>query len=109
MFFVPLYNPLPIHSPRVGFVFDAQRHHMGQREQIHAHRSQRCTHPVPEHIGLVPPTVLVMLLAAAIRNHFLIEGLVPVGRPYDTAALPLRNTNTRHNFVRALFEVYRES
>lgn len=56
------------------------------------------THPVPEHIGGVPPTVLVVLLAAAIRNHILFEGLVPVGVRDDTAALPLRkkHTSTTH-------------
>lgn len=54
-----------------------------------------CTHPVPEHIGGVTPTVLVMLLAAAVRNYFLLEGLVPVGVRYNTAALPLR-TPHRH-------------
>lgn len=59
------------------------------------------THPVPEHIGGVPPTVLVVLLAAAIRNHLLFEGLVPVGVRDDAAALPLRNkhTSTTHSFV----------
>lgn len=54
-----------------------------------------CTHPVPEHIGGVTPTVLVMLLAAAVRNYFLLEGLVPVGVRYNTAALPLRTAH-RH-------------
>lgn len=31
-----------------------------------------CTHPVPEHVGGVMPTVLVMLLAAAVWNYFLL-------------------------------------
>lgn len=59
------------------------------------------THLFPERIGGVPPTVLVVLLAAAIRNHLLFEGLVPVGGRDDAAALPLRNKHTRttHSFV----------
>jgi len=47
------------------------------------------THPVPEHVCGVLPTVLVMLLAAAVRNHLLLQGLVPVAVCYHTAALPL--------------------
>lgn len=45
--------------------------------------------PVPEHVGGVPPTVLVMLLAAAIRNYFVLQGLVPVGVSYHSTAFPL--------------------
>lgn len=62
--------------------------------------TQAWTHPVPEHIGGVPPTVLVVLLAAAIRNHFLLEGLVPVGVDDDAAALPLAEKNRPHGQFR---------
>lgn len=49
----------------------------------------RITHPVPEHVGGVAATVLVVLLAAAVRDDLLLQGLVPVGVGYHTAALPL--------------------
>lgn len=79
-------------------------------ERVLPHPEPSCTHPVPEHIGGVPPTVLVVLLAAAIRNHFLLEGFVPVGVRDDAAALPLRSkrTSATHRFVQSLFQVYWE-
>lgn len=73
---------------------------------VRPHPEPTCTHPVPEHIGGVPPTVLVVLLAAAIRNHFLLEGIVPVGVRDDAAALPLRSKRT--GATQALLQVYWE-
>lgn len=52
------------------------------------------THSVPEHVGGVAATVLVMLLAAAVRNYLLLQSLVPIGVRYHTAALPLLMTHT---------------
>lgn len=52
------------------------------------------THPVPEHVGGVAPTVLVMLLTAAVRNYFLLQGIMPVCVRNDPTALPLSRTHT---------------
>lgn len=55
------------------------------------------THPVPEHVGDVAPTVLVMFLATAIWNYLLLQGLVPVVVCYNPAALPLSTTQSTFN------------
>lgn len=55
------------------------------------------THPVPEHVGDVAPTVLVMFLATAIWNYLLLQGLVPVGGRYNPTALPLSTTQSTFN------------
>lgn len=55
------------------------------------------THPAPEHVGDVAPTVLVMFLATAIWNYLLLQGLIPVGVRYNPAALPLSTTQSTFN------------
>lgn len=60
------------------------------------------THPLPELVGDVTATVLIVLLAAAIRYHLLFQSLVPVCKPSHTTALPLCNAEKNVNVIQLI-------
>lgn len=54
------------------------------------------THPLPELVGNIATAVLIVFLAAAVRNYFLFQSLVPVCKSSHTTALPLYNRRKSH-------------
>lgn len=56
-------------------------------------------YPRPEGVGGVASAALVKLLAAAVRNHVLVQGCVPVVVAHHPTASPLANRRTNRTML----------